>query len=70
MLFVISMKGDDNDESLNDDCPCIFFGRYMLLDATFVLIAPGSMIVTLIPNGASSYLNDCVSPSKANFVAT
>lgn len=54
MLFVISMKGDDdNDESL-DDCLCIFFGRYMLLDAAFVLIAPGSMIVTLIPNGANS----------------
>lgn len=70
MLFVISMKGDDNDgESLND-CLCIFFGRYMLLYATFVLIAPGSIIATLILNGASSYLNDCVSPSKANFVAT
>jgi hypothetical protein len=73
MLFVISVKGDneeeDDEESL-DDCLCIFLGIYMLLDATFVLIAPGSMIITLIPNGASSYLKDCVSPSKANFVAT
>jgi hypothetical protein len=72
MLFVISVKGDDDNddgESLNN-CLSIFFGRYMLLYATFVLIAPGSMIATLILNGASSYLKDCVSPSKANFVAT
>jgi hypothetical protein len=42
----------------------------MLRVATSVLIAPGSIMLTLIPKDASSYLKGCVTPSNANFVAT
>jgi hypothetical protein len=33
-----------------------------------VLITPGSIITTLIPNGSSSYDIDSLKPSNANFV--
>ena len=33
-----------------------------------VLIKPGSIITTLIPNGSSSYDIDSLKPSNANFV--
>ena len=36
----------------------------------FVLITPGSMMITFIPKGDSSYVNDSLKPSTANFVLT
>jgi hypothetical protein len=36
----------------------------------FVLITPGSIMITFVPNGSSSYAIDLLRPSTANFVLT
>ena len=44
-----------------------FFATVELLKI-FVLVAPGSIMITFIPNGSSSYAIDSLRPSTANFV--
>src|ERR671921_198337 len=52
------------DELSND------FFDMTLFFLKFVLITPGSIITTLIPNGSNSYDIDSLRPSKANLLLT
>ena len=52
------------DELSND------FFDITLFFLKFVLITPGSIITTLMPNGSNSYDIDSLRPSKANLLLT
>src|SRR5215218_2782542 len=83
MVFAASSGGEDDDALSIIDLKwfSIFFvsGKYgdfgskdffaeTLEFMMLVLIKPGSIMTTLIPNGASSYEIDSLKPSNANFV--
>jgi hypothetical protein len=83
ITFATSSGGDDDDAFSIIDLKWFFTfcisGKYgdfesnafyaeVLEFIMLVLIKPGSIITTLIPNGSSSYDNDSLRPSNANFV--